>query len=204
MLNKLTTLTSTFALVLCALFTSVTCSQTTETKVEWNRFRGPNGSGVHPTSNAPLEWSTEQNLKWKCPLPGYGRSSPIVVGDRVFLTSHSAETFGKQGYEKYLLCIHLQKGKILWQRKINRRESKDRPFKLNGRDSGHAPHTPVSDGKSVFSYFGTDGLWAFDLDGKKLWHLESGTEKHPNNWGTGASPIVHRQFVIINLSLIHI
>ena len=63
------------------------------------------------------------------------------------------------------------------------------------------PHTPVSDGKSVFSYFGTDGLWAFDLDGKKLWHLESGTEKHPNNWGTGASPIVHRQFVIINAGI---
>ena len=168
----------------------------TEPKVKWNRFRGPNGSGVHLTSKAPLEWSNEKNLKWKSPLPGLGRSSPIVSGNKIFLTAHSTDNSAKQELSKSLLCIDLSDGHVIWKKDIVRSHA-DLDEKPSGnRHSGYAPHTVATDGTRTYAYFGTDGLFAFDFNGKQIWHCPSGSGK--GRHGTGSSPIVFENFVIQN------
>jgi outer membrane protein assembly factor BamB len=195
MTNKLIKAT-TFALAMCALSASVSWAQTTETKVEWNRFRGPNGSGVHSTSKAPLEWSNDKNVRWKCAIPGFGRSSPVAVKKQIFLTYHSPEPLGTQGVKKYLLCIDLKTGKTLWEKSINRINPEANEKHKRTMHSGYAPHTPATDGNAVYAYFGIDGLFAFDFDGKQLWHKRTGALK--GEYGTGSSPIIHENVVVIN------
>ena len=196
MINNLIAVTA-FALALCATFATVAFAQEAKTKVEWNRFRGPNGSGIHSTSKAPLEWSNEKNLKWKCKLPGPGTSSPVFSGNKVFLTAHSTEPVGKAGHEKYLLCIDLQSGSMLWKRKIRRTlVSPDENFKLGKlKKSGLAPHTPATDGDQVFAFFGTDGLYAFDMSGIQQWHVPTGDGL--SQFGSGTSPIVYGDQVFL-------
>ena len=197
MTNKLTT-TIIFSLAVCAPFASVARAQTTEPKVEWNRFRGPNGSGIHLTSKAPLEWDDNKNIQWKCPLPGPGSSSPIVTGNRVFLTAHSATPIDGKRFEKYLLCIELSSGKVLWKQSIPRSnaEPEDSSDLLRKTNSGFAPHTPVTDGQHVFAYFGVDGMFAFDFDGNQRWHVPSGNSRQ--QFGSGASPILYKNLAVIN------
>ena len=199
MTNQLTT-TTTFALGVCAFFASFALAQKTETKVEWNRFRGPDGTGVHLTSKAPLEWGDNKNIQWKCPLPGYGTSSPIVSGDRVFLTAHSAESVGNSGFEKYLLCIDRNSGQKLWSRKIKRTTAKaNEYFEPRAPLYGYASSTPATDGKHVYVSFGADGMFAFDMQGNQVWHHRTEIEGHVP--AGVSSPIVFRDMVILNEGL---
>jgi len=197
MINKLTR-TITFALAACALFASAAWAQTSASKVEWNRFRGPNGSGIHSTSNAPLEWSDDKNIKWKCPLPGLGRSSPVVSGNRVFLTAHSLATKGEAGFERYLLCVDLDSGELLWQNRIKRTHAKpDESYSQGAFHSGYAAHTPTTDGEYVYAFFGSDGLFAFDMNGEQIWHLASAAEED-GFFGSASSPILYEDLLIVN------
>jgi outer membrane protein assembly factor BamB len=90
---------------------------------DWSRFRGPNGSGISSdTAPTPVEWSPDKNVRWKTPLPGAGVSSPIVVGDRLFVTCYSGygANFGKiEDLKRHLVCVDRSNGKILWDQSVD-------------------------------------------------------------------------------------
>lgn len=172
---------------------------------DWLQFRGPGGLGVAPDKNTPLTWSLTQNLAWKTDMPGPGASSPIVVGKRVLLTCYSGYGVkrGNPGamsnLKLHLVCIHRTDGKVLWKRDID-------PLLPEANFTGpyitlhgYASSTPVSDGKRVYAFFGKTGVFAFDLDGKQLWHSSVGADTHV--WGSGASPILYKDLVIVNASI---
>lgn len=170
---------------------------------DWLRFRGPNGSGIAPDDKPlPVEWSATKNLKWKADLPGPGSSSPIVVGDRVFVTCWSGyATDGSQSgditaLKRHLLCIDRASGKTLWDRSVPAKQPEERYGGMFAQN-GYASHTPVSDGSKVFAFFGKSGVHAFDLEGKELWQADVGDWDDRRGWGTASSPILHGDVLIV-------
>ncbi|MDI1314070.1 PQQ-binding-like beta-propeller repeat protein [Prosthecobacter sp.] len=176
----------------------------TASAADWARFRGPNGSGIAADDKpVPVEWSATKNLKWQTALPGPGSSSPIVVGDRVFVTCWSGyATEGQQGtgditaLMRHLICVDRTTGKILWDRAVPAKQPEERYGGMFAQN-GYASHTPVSDGMSVFAFFGKSGIHAFDLDGKALWQADVGDWDDRRGWGTASSPILHGDVLIV-------
>jgi hypothetical protein len=170
---------------------------------DWLRFHGPGGSGINPDARPlPLKWSETENLRWKRKLPGPGSSSPIVVGKRLFVTCWTGYGVDRDnvGDEKdlrrHLICLDRDTGNVLWDRSIEPVLPED-PYSGNFTQHGYASHTPVSDGRRVYVFFGKTGALAFDLDGTKLWQTSVGTGSGPNGWGSASSPILHKNLVIV-------
>jgi outer membrane protein assembly factor BamB len=173
---------------------------------DWDRFRGPDGSGVSPdTQPLPVKWSETENLKWKHKLPGPGSSCPIVVGRRVFVTCWTGYGMDRDnvGDEKdlrrHLICLDRNTGNVLWDQSIAPVLPED-PYSGNFTQHGYASHTPVSDGQRVYVFFGKTGVLAFDIDGKKLWQTSVGTGSGSHGWGTASSPILYKNLVIVTAS----
>lgn len=169
---------------------------------DWMQFRGGNAAGIY-LGKVPARWGDSENLKWVIPLSGKGVSSPIVVGERIFVTTFSgfAQDVNNPGdlsqLRRNLTCIDRQTGKVLWQRSPPTRFPEDK-FEGFIRDHGYASCTPASDGKRVFAFFGKSGVYAFDLDGDLLWQQFVGAESGPTEWGSGASPMVYNDMLLIN------
>lgn len=170
---------------------------------DWSRFRGPNGSASSDAQGVPTEWSDTKNLAWKTELPGPGSSSPIVVGERVFVTCYSgygtsrSDAGDLKQLQRHVICVSLKDGRILWDKSVAAKQPEDR-FGGFLQDHGYATSTPVSDGEQVFVFFGKSGVLAFDLDGMQLWQSSVGTGSGMNGWGSGSSPILYRNTVIVN------
>lgn len=168
---------------------------------DWNRFRGPNGTGV-TTDSAPLKWSDTEGIQWKVELPGAGVSSPIIVGDRVFVTCYSGYGTPEGGgsmadLKRHLVCVDLADGKMLWSKAVDAVLPED-PYEPPGVTShGYASHTPASDGKLIFAFFGKSGVHAFDRDGNEVWKADVGTGSGRQRWGSASSPVVHEDLVIV-------
>ena len=173
---------------------------TTVAHSDWDRFRGPNGSGIS-SSEAPTEFGADKNLSWKLELPGRGVSSPIVVGDKVFVTCYSG--YGFEGGEiedlkRHLVCADRNSGKTLWTRTVNAKMPED-PWRPPGVTThGYASNTPASDGTHVFAFFGKSGVYAYDLDGNEIWNQSVGHEPSNKGFGSAASPIVTDEHVVVN------
>jgi outer membrane protein assembly factor BamB len=155
-------------------------------------------------SAVPTKFGETENMQWKAELPGRGCSSPIVVGDKVFVTCYSGYGTGEpdqqlENLKRHLVCVDRTSGKALWTKTVGVKLPED-PFDGNISSHGYASHTPVSDGKHVFAFFGKSGVYAFDLDGNELWNQGVGTGSGPREWGSGASPIVFDDFVVVNAS----
>lgn len=168
---------------------------------DWPRFRGPNGSGVAGDDAAtPVEFGPDTNLAWKVKLPGDGVSSPIVVGDRVIVTAYSG--YGPGGGSqldlvRHLVCLDRRTGETRWSRQIEAVLPED-PYSGMGVPShGYASHTPASDGRRIYAFFGKSGVHAFDLDGMPLWQRSVGTDSDPRRWGSASSPIVVGDVVVV-------
>jgi outer membrane protein assembly factor BamB len=159
---------------------------------------------VSPERDLPVKWGPDENIAWKTKLPGRGHSSPIISGDRIFVTCYSGYGDGKSepaavaNLRRHLVCLDHKDGKILWQ--------KDVPTKLPETEyvgqlqqHGYATSTPATDGERVYVFFGRTGVLAFDFSGKELWHAEVG--KMLNSWGSAASPIVYRGLVLVNATV---
>jgi outer membrane protein assembly factor BamB len=153
---------------------------------DWHRFRGPAGSGLAVDSDSlPTTWSPEANLAWKTPLPGPGASSPIIIDGKAFVTCYSGygliqEKPGNiENLVRHLVCIDMQTGKKRWQKNVKASLPEDPYSGIGVTAHGYASHTPVSDGKNVYAFFGKSGVHAFDMDGKKLWSAEVGKESDP-------------------------
>lgn len=165
---------------------------------EWAQFRGPNGSGISTAAGLPTAWSKQQNLLWKTALPGPGTSSPIVIKDKIFLSSYSGYNgSGSQGgLKRHVLCLNASNGQILWNKTI--------PSKLPEQEGireghGYASSTLAADDTQVYAFFGKTGVFAFDHGGKQLWRADVGS--NINGWGSATSPILYRDLVIINASV---
>lgn len=169
---------------------------------DWPAFRGIDGSAA-ANAQPPLQWNEQQGLKWRTALPGPGSSSPIVVGERVFVTCYSG--YGVDGsdpgnparLQRHLVCINRADGRVLWNAAIAAVQPED-PYRGYLTEHGYASSTPVCDGEAVYVFFGKSGVLAFDLQGKKLWQQSVGTESDIRGWGSAASPILYKQLVIVN------
>ncbi|MGE0103006.1 MAG: PQQ-binding-like beta-propeller repeat protein [Blastocatellales bacterium] len=175
----------------------------------WPQFRGPNSTGVVEDTSLPDTWSETKNVVWKSDIPGLGWSSPIVWGDRIFLTSVvSAGEIeapkkglyfgGERGLPKdehrwMVYCIDWKTGKIVWEREVHR----GAPSTTRHLKNTYASETPVTDGERVYALFGNLGLFCFDFNGKLLWTQKYETRKTRFGWGTAASPVLHREKLIV-------
>lgn len=150
----------------------------------WPVWRGPSGQGL-VTGSYPDTWSATENVAWKKPVPGRGNSSPIVWGDRIFLT-----TAHEGGRRVSLIAFRRSDGTQLWE-----------TFAPDGRTgrvhykNGHASATPSTDGTLVYASFGSRGLAAFDFGGKLVWHKDLGDVD--NYHGAAGSPLLYKNRVIL-------
>jgi len=171
---------------------------------DWTRFRGPNGTGISSDEVAPpTEWSPDENLKWKTPLPGEGVSCPIVVGDRVFVTCYSGygtnnDAGEMEDLKRHLVCVDRNSGEIAWTKTVKAVLPEDRYSGAGVPEHGYASHTPVSDGNRVYAFFGKSGAYAYDLNGKELWHRSLGTESDQRRWGSSSSPILVKDTLVVS------
>jgi outer membrane protein assembly factor BamB len=153
---------------------------------EWTRFRGPNGSGVGRAANLPIEWK-ESDFNWRVPLPGIGHSSPVLWGERLFVTSADEET-GR----RHVLCLDAASGQTLWSRSFD--STKDRKHELNS----FASSTPAVDETRVYVSWATPREYivlALDHRGEEQWRVDLGPYKAGH--GAGVSPIVFEDMVIV-------
>jgi len=183
----------------------------------WPSFRGTNASGVADGQRLPDAWDAEAgtHLRWKVPIPGLAHASPVIHGERLFVAtvvSSRDEASFKHGlygsgdasddrsvHRWKMLCLDKQTGKLLWERTAHEGPPKDkRHIKAT-----YANSTPATDGKRVVALFGSEGLYAWDMDGKALWskdlgRLDMGAYDAPDyEWGSAGSPILYGELVIV-------
>ena len=187
----------------------------------WPSFRGPNASGVADGQNPPTSWDVTKsvNVKWNTAIPGLGHSSPIVWADRVFVTTaisknpksqfrprldesfESDKDVSEHAWRVY--CLDKNTGKILWERTAHTGVPKTKRHPT----SSHASPTPVTDGRHVVAFFGSEGLYAYNFEGKLLWKqdlgvLSAGWSFNPDvEWGVGSSPIIYDNLVIVQCDI---
>ncbi|MHC4811313.1 MAG: outer membrane protein assembly factor BamB family protein, partial [Planctomycetota bacterium] len=186
----------------------------------WPSFRGPAAAGVGDGTTV-TEWDVETgtNLLWKTAIPGLGHSSPVIWGDRIFVTTAVPKSgtselkvglYGDiaahtddRAHAFKLLAIDRRGGEILWQRDAH----VGVPRVKRHLKASHANSTPATDGERVVAFFGSEGLYAYDLDGKLLWKkdlgvLDSGFFQVPTaQWGFASSPVLHDGKVIVQVDI---
>lgn len=171
---------------------------------DWPQFRGPSGNATASDSNPPTTWSDSENIVWKTELPGRGASSPIVFGNRIFLTAYTG--FGvdvddpgdKENLRLHVLCFERDSGKQLWDKSI-KASSATQNFGQRVADHGYATATPATDGEAVYASFGVSGVIAYDMDGNLLWEAEIG--EGTAGFGSASSPVVYGEMVYVNASI---
>ena len=162
---------------------------------DWSGFRGPGSSGISDDSTVPVEWSDSKNLKWKVELPGKGYSSPIVIGDRVFLTCYSGDEGDLSNLKRHVVCVNRETGDELWS-KVVPSTARERSIPGFAGTPGYASNTPVSDGEHIYVLLGNSGVFAFDLSGKQLWQKDVGAESAAM-FGSASSPIIYKDMLIV-------
>lgn len=171
----------------------------------WPAWRGPLANGVAPSGDPPIEWSETKNVRWKVQVPGRGTATPIVWDDQVFVLT--AVPTGKKGEGKAaagetdgpmrgmvetpdevqqftVLALDRATGKTRWQR-VAREQL---PLAGHHKDHGYASGSPVTDGTHLIAYFGSYGLFCYDLQGNVVWQKDLGALRTRNNFGEGTSP----------------
>lgn len=172
---------------------------------DWTQFRGPNGQGRSDETGLPVKWSETENLVWKTKLPGLGTSSPITVGDAIYLTCYSGygESHANPGNQsdlvRHLVCLERKTGAQRWAKEIKADVPESGYQSGNNGWHGYASSTPASDGERLYVFFGRTGVFCFDLTGKELWKTNVGTRT--TGWGSATSPVVWKDIVIVNASV---
>ncbi len=181
----------------------------------WAGWRGPEGRGVSDEKNLPTEWSESKNVRWKTPIPGRGFSSPIIWGNRVFLTTaiegdvipgqkavvhniggqefkHPDWVSSDRSHTFKVLCLDSETGKLLWEKTAY----EGKVFDHRHRKSSFASPTAVTDGQSVYAYFGSEGLYSYDFKGNQVWKASLGGVP-TLGMGVGTSPVLYENLLII-------
>ena len=152
----------------------------------WPGWRGAEANGVASEKNLPLKWSATNGVKWRTELPGPGNSSPIVWGDRVFVTQAVSKD-----KRRTVMCFDRKDGKLLWQSGVSYTE-----VEQTQESNPYCAGTPATDGKLVFASFGSAGVYAYDFEGKEVWHRDLGKLNHM--FGSSISPVLYRDLCIMN------
>jgi hypothetical protein len=156
---------------------------------------------VAASGQLPLTWSATENVVWKRELPGAGASSPVVYGDHIYLTAYTGylvpgESDGSpEKLLRHLICLNRKTGTPVWTKDVPARLPEEERI----RDHGFAANTPAADADGVVWFFGKSGVVAFDHAGKRVWEANVGDRTH--GWGTAASPVFHKDLVIVNASV---
>ena len=185
----------------------------------WPSFRGPQAAGFADGQNLPERWNVEtgENILWRTRIPGLGHSSPIVWGDRVFVTSaissRADATFKTGPYDgadasddtssqQWVLCaLEASSGRIVWQKTAYEGSPRDKRHVK----STYASSTPATDGRVVIAWFGSQGLHAYTVDGTPLWKVDLGrvsagaVESAAVEWGPASSPVIWDGLVILQV-----
>lgn len=154
-------------------------------KLTWPRFRGPNGSGVADDQKPPIEFGPEKNLKWKVAVPS-GLSSPIAAGAHLVITAF-------EGEKLYTIAYDRATGREVWRALAPARTLEA----FHKTEGSPAASTPVTDGERIVTYFGSNGLFCYDLAGKELWRHEMPTVVTAGEFGSGVSPIIADGSVVL-------
>ncbi|MCE9610654.1 MAG: PQQ-like beta-propeller repeat protein [Chthoniobacter sp.] len=176
----------------------------------WVQWRGPLATGVAPHAQPPVEWSEQKNVRWKIPLPGKGHSSPIVFGDRVYLTA--AVPVGEQlppvydtapgahdgvpvtqRHQFVVLAVNRADGRIAWQKVVR----EEMPHEGGHNTGSQASNSPTSDGQRLYAFFGSRGLYCLDLKGEVLWQKDLGRMQTLHAHGEGSSPVLHGDTLVV-------
>lgn len=188
-----------FALALLAITfspTQVTSGQVAAGRTvaeDWRAFLGSNGR-ARSSETVPLSWTETENLLWKVDLPGPGSSSPIIVGERVIVTCY---VDGQGKPKRAVVCFDKSKGTELWSLDfpIDYREDGYRGYIM---EHGYASNTPITDGENVYVFFGKGGVHSISLEGEKNWSFDIEKGSSNRQWGSAASPVLHKDKLIVN------
>ncbi len=181
--------------------TVLTSTSVATAATDWSRFRGPTGMGTSDATKLPLEWSNDQNIAWKTALPGPGASSPIVVGNRIYITCYTGyfvpgEAGGRpEDLKRHLLALNRTDGSIVWDKAV----AAKLPEEESIRDHGFAASTPAADDEFIYVFYGKTGVFAFNHDGEQVWQADVGNKT--NGWGSASSPVIHGDLLLINASV---
>lgn len=185
----------------------------------WPGWRGPDYSGIARQANPPSEWSETQNVRWKVAVPGRGSGSPIVWGDRVYLLSavpvgesagigselaapgdgsvrsHRRRGIRPDAAQRFvLLALDRRDGSVIWSRTARQ----ELPHEGTHADGTWASSTPVTDGEHIYAFFGSQGLFCFDMKGNLIWEKDLGNMRVRRGFGEGSSPLLHGDKIVVN------
>ncbi len=179
----------------------------------WRQWRGPGNNGVSRAAVPPLEWSEDRNVQWKVAIPGNGSSSPIVWGDQVFLLT-AVDTgkvdptlprpedqpdrvfgikFPNTAYRFIALCLDRNTGREIWRRVA----AEMIPHEGHHKDNNFASASPATDGEQLICWFGSAGLFSYDLNGELLWKRDLGKAHMGASLGEGTSPVLHDDHIVL-------
>ncbi len=185
-----------------ALFTSFAAAPTSAETKNWPQYRGAASDGLGEGETLPETWSETENVVWRTKLPGWGWSSPIVWGDRIFTTSAAGKTelptphvggypgghVGTDEEHRWLVhSVDYETGTILWEFEAHRGP----PPKARHPRNSYASETPVTDGERIYAWFANIGLFCLDFTCRKLWERRWPAYSMRDEWNTGTSPVLH-------------
>ena len=204
-----------FSLCVCACLASHTEAQTfyESSQNNWHQWRGPEANGVSRTATPPILWSESKNIKWKIAIDGNGGSTPIIWDNKVFLLTaintgkvdpslpkpedQPDRVFGikfpNTYYQFAVLCLDRETGKEIWRRTATERV----PHEGHHNDNNFASASPTTDGERLYCWFGSAGLYCYDLEGEKLWERDLGKAHMGASLGEGCSPVVHDGKIVV-------
>ncbi len=174
----------------------------------WPGFRGPASRGVSTDKEFAVQRDMSKNIKWKVEIPGLGHSSPIIWGNRVFVTTAVSSDPSKDNWQKgffsgerkpdeaeiswKVLCFDKNNGELLWEQTAVQRK----PANARHTKNSYASQTPVTDGTHVYAFFGDQGMHCFDFEGKLIWSRDLGDFTMRSGWGPASSPVLYKDLII--------
>ncbi len=183
------------------LFVIITNSVLSQTGIDiesnWPAWRGPLANGIAPKSNPPVSWNESTNIKWRAAVPGKGFSTPIVWNKYVFITTaipkEGAPEAAMMPYIFKVVALNRSDGKLLWEKTVAEEEVQDRIHET----ASHISNSSVTDGKYLYAYFGSRGLFCLDFTGKIIWKKDFGQMQKRNNFGEGSSPALYGNKIVV-------
>jgi outer membrane protein assembly factor BamB len=152
---------------------------------DWPGWRGPDGQGHCGETGLPVKWSGSDNVKWKTPLPDEGNSTPIIWGERIYLTQAV-----DKGAKRMLWCLDRKTGEKLWEQGVTHAEKES-----THNTNPYCSASPVTDGQCLVVSYGSAGMVCYDMDGKEQWKKELGKLEH--QWGNASSPLLYKDLAIL-------
>ena len=177
----------------------------------WMQWRGPLATGASPDAQPPIEWSESKNIRWKIPLPGKGHSSPIVFSNAVYVLAAAPKGEARPPvfdsapgvhdstpvthvHEYMVIALARDTGRTLWKRVVR----EEFPHEGGHVTGSQVSNSPVTDGKHIYAFFGSRGLYCLDLKGSIVWQKDLGKMQTLHAHGEGSSPVLHGDKLIVN------